>query len=291
MSKAYDRIPWFFLMKVLRKMGFSEVFVDVIWSIISSNWYFVLINGQAHGFFHSTRAVKQGDPLSHVLFIISAEVLSRALNTLIDDNQFVGYRLPKWSDNLNHLAYVDNTIIFTSSNKYSLERIMECLQEYETESGQKINKHKSAFFLHQNVAGEVRKLVEECTGFTRGQFPLTYLGFPITHARKRKSYYDELIKRVKSKLQVWKGNTLSYGGKEVLISSVCVPIHVLSAIVPPTCVFKELHRIFAKFFWSNKVNGRSKHWEAWDKVCLPKQEGGLGFKSLFAVSQAMYVEI
>lgn len=47
---------------------------------------------------------------------------------------------------------------------------------------------------------------------------------------------------------------LSFGGKEVLITSVLqsTPIHVLSAVVPPNCVLKELHRIFAKFFWSNK---------------------------------------
>lgn len=51
---------------------------------------------------------------------------------------------------------------------------------------------------------------------------------------------------------------LSYGGKEVLINSVLqsVPIHILSAIVPPMCVLKELHRIFAKIFWSNKVSER-----------------------------------
>ncbi|WMV19930.1 hypothetical protein MTR67_013315 [Solanum verrucosum] len=87
----------------------------------------------------------------------------------------LSYGLPKCSDNLNHLVYADDTIIFTSSNKYSLERIMEYLQEYETESGQKINKHKSAFILHQNVAGEVKKLVEECTGFTRERETVEHL--------------------------------------------------------------------------------------------------------------------
>lgn len=136
-----------------------------------------------------------------MLFILSAEVLSKALNSLVEDTQFVGYGLPKWSANLNHLAYADDAIIFASTNKYSLEKIMSILQKYEVQLGQKVNKNKSSYYLPQNAASNMKHLVEECTGFTRGHFPLIYLGCPITHARKRKEHYADLIKRVKTKLQ------------------------------------------------------------------------------------------
>lgn len=168
MTKAYDRVSWFFLMKVLRKIGFSHIFVYLIWILVSNNWYSVLINGQAQGFFHSTRGVKQGDPLSPALFILSAEVLSRSLNALFEDVQFIGYGLPKWSSQLNHLAYADDTIIFSSADKYSLKKIVSTLHEYEVQSGQKINKEKRYFFIHQSVATDLKILVEECTGFSRG---------------------------------------------------------------------------------------------------------------------------
>lgn len=199
--------------KVLRKIGFTETFVDLIWRLLSNNWYSVLINGQSHGFFHSTRGVKQGDPLSPALFILSAEVLSRALNALFEDGRFVGYGMPKWSTKINHLSYADDTIIFTSADRYSLKKIVSVLQAYETQSGQKINKEKSGFFMHQNAATTHKQLVEECTGISRGQFPLKYLGCPIFHARKRKIHYADLIQKVKSRLQALKGNMLSYGGK------------------------------------------------------------------------------
>ncbi|XP_070055358.1 uncharacterized protein [Nicotiana tomentosiformis] len=47
MAKAHDRVSWKYLMHVLRKMGFAECFINMIWNLISSNWYSVLINGQA----------------------------------------------------------------------------------------------------------------------------------------------------------------------------------------------------------------------------------------------------
>lgn len=112
MEKAYDGVDWNFLIKVLEKMDFNNVFVDKIWRLVANNWYFVLINRQAQGFFHSTRGVKQGDPLSPALFILTAEVLSRALNKLFGHNDFRGFGMPKWSENFNYIAYVDDTIIF-----------------------------------------------------------------------------------------------------------------------------------------------------------------------------------
>ncbi|XP_018625202.2 uncharacterized protein [Nicotiana tomentosiformis] len=47
---------------------------------------------------------------------------------------------------------------------------------------------------------------------------------------------------------------------------------------------EHLHKLFARFFWSNKEEGRSRHWSSWKKLCLPNEEGVLGFRSLFDVS-------
>ncbi|XP_075091560.1 secreted RxLR effector protein 78-like [Nicotiana tabacum] len=91
MAKAYDRVSWKHLLHVLRKMGFSEHFINMVWNLMSNNWYSVLVNVQSSRFFKSTRGVKQGDPLSPALFILSAEVLSRSLNKLFEDKSFVGF--------------------------------------------------------------------------------------------------------------------------------------------------------------------------------------------------------
>lgn len=71
-AKAYDRVSWKFLLHVLRRMGFAKCFINMVWNLISNNWYSVMVNGQESRFFHSSRGVKQGYPLSPTLFILSS---------------------------------------------------------------------------------------------------------------------------------------------------------------------------------------------------------------------------
>jgi len=77
--KVFDTLDWEFLIAVLNKFGFSNLFCDWILEILRSAHLSVLVNGNAVGFFSCSRGVRQGDPLSPLLFCLVEEVLSRAL--------------------------------------------------------------------------------------------------------------------------------------------------------------------------------------------------------------------
>ncbi|XP_075088439.1 uncharacterized protein LOC142170431 [Nicotiana tabacum] len=178
---------------VLRKMGFTERLIGIAFGLVSNNWYSILINGQAHGFFKSSRGVKQGDSVSPTLFILAAEALSRGLNALHTNLYFCGFGMPKWSPKINHLAYADDIIIFSSSDETSLTLIMQVLNAYEAASGQLINKTKSAVYLHHLTHMEVVSKLERITGIHRNEFPIIYLGCPISYTRRKLEYYQPLI--------------------------------------------------------------------------------------------------
>ena len=125
MMKAYDRVSWLFFIRVLRRFGFSEVWIDMIWRLISNVWFSVFVNGSPQDFFKSSRDLRQGDLISTALFVIGAEVLSRSLNMLAEYKRFRPFKVPRGCSMVTHLDYADDVIILTSGLKASITLVKE----------------------------------------------------------------------------------------------------------------------------------------------------------------------
>ena len=78
-SKAYDRVVWQFLRKMMIRLRFDQQWVTLVMETIHTTSYPVLINGEPQGFVQPTRGIKQGDPLSPYSFVLCTESLSTML--------------------------------------------------------------------------------------------------------------------------------------------------------------------------------------------------------------------
>ncbi|WMV58521.1 hypothetical protein MTR67_051906 [Solanum verrucosum] len=130
---------------------------------------------------------------------------------------------------INHLSFADDVIVFTSTDKHSMKLIMDTLEEYEHTSNQLINKEKSHFMVPTNTPQDIISTIQEVTGFSQKDSPITYLGCPLYIGRQMIIFYSQLVEKVSKKICGWKARILSFGGKITLIKHALqsIPIHTM----------------------------------------------------------------
>ena len=90
-EKTYDHVNWSFLMYLLQRCGFLDMWRKWIICCIPNAKFSILINGSPSDFFGSTRGIRKGDPLSPLFFDVVMEALSRMLDVAAAIGQFSGF--------------------------------------------------------------------------------------------------------------------------------------------------------------------------------------------------------
>lgn len=142
LSKAFDRANWLYIRLPLTHLGFPYCFIKWIMSCITDVSYNVLLNGEATSFFTSERGLRQGCPLSPLLFLLIMEGLSRLITFSWDRNQITGIHI---SDNLylTHLLFVDDILIFLNGCIGDATTLQHIFVLFQQATGMMINKSKS----------------------------------------------------------------------------------------------------------------------------------------------------
>ncbi|GJS17932.1 RNA-directed DNA polymerase, eukaryota, reverse transcriptase zinc-binding domain protein [Tanacetum coccineum] len=232
-AKAYDTLNWRFLEQILKQFGFLEKLIGWVITCVSNAAFSTSVNGERYGYFKSGRGLRQGDLMSPLLI---------------------------------HPDY-------GSPNSYGAKKkvLKEGLMEFSKTSGLVPNMNKSTIFFG-SVKGIERKRILEVMPFNVGILPMKYIGVPLITKNIGISECNQLVERVKQKVNDWKNKALSYVGRLQLIASVLVSMHIYWAsvfLIPKTTV-KEIEKSLKGFLW---CQGELKRGATWKVICGPKSQG------------------
>ena len=78
-------------------------------------------------------------------------------------------------------------------------------------------------------------------------------------------------------------------GKEILLKAVAqsIPVFAMSVFCLPKGVCKDIMDVIAQYWWGDDEENKKMHWFSWWKLCIPKCDGGLGFRDLHSFNLAL----
>jgi hypothetical protein len=110
-EKAYDKISWDFLFEMLRQRGFDEIWCKWIKEVVTSGTLSVQVNGSVGSYFKSGKGVRQGDPLSPLLFNLATNSLAKMVHKAQENGLIKGLVPNCIEQGVAILQYAHDTIL------------------------------------------------------------------------------------------------------------------------------------------------------------------------------------
>jgi hypothetical protein len=199
---------------ILIKSGFGLALTNWIMSCVTSVSYAVLINGEPSPFFQRGKGLRQGFPLSSLLFILVMEGLSILIKKEKEAGLLTGIKVSRIT-NILHLLFVDDVLIMTRACLAEWKAIVGLLKVFLHATGLQINEEKSTF--HSAGLDEVGfapfKVIFPYS-FESIETGFKYLGFFLKPNCYKADDWRWLIKKFEKIIDHWCNRWLSLGGAQ-----------------------------------------------------------------------------
>nr|CAD1829771.1 unnamed protein product [Ananas comosus var. bracteatus] len=172
-ERAFDQVDWSFLLDLLQARGFSQRWISWIRSFLHSASTSVILNGTPGKSFPCRRGLRQGDPLSPLLFILCVDVLYRLIQIAVIERLLPDVGIG--NARLHTLQFADDLIIFFDGSTRSAAIVKLILDKFAGCSGLKINYSKSSVTPINMPDAQASSLQEEKTTLTLMPMPTSGL--------------------------------------------------------------------------------------------------------------------
>lgn len=250
---AFDRIKHTYLWQILREYNFSDQFINKVKNIYTEAFSFVNVNCRTTTKIKLGRSVRQGCPLSMLLFVLAIQPL---LNEFKKRNFWIN-------------AYADDITIVSDKNKLNIAKII--LDDYATSTGSKLNPNKcDALYLGSSRNSHMLP----ASGWFNIKPEIKILGilFSTSLPEMVKSNWSTVTGNVQGLLASNKIRQLSLYQRGTFINTYALSrAWYVGQILPiPVLVSQRLKSLCGFFLWRTPLR------VAWTKIILPRKHGGLG---------------
>uniref|UniRef100_A0A8C5MRY5 Reverse transcriptase domain-containing protein n=1 Tax=Leptobrachium leishanense TaxID=445787 RepID=A0A8C5MRY5_9ANUR len=275
-EKAFDRVTWPFLFRLLVRLGLPDNFINVIKALYENPRAQIKLQGASRSPFTISNGTRQGCPLSPILFVLALEPL---LTRIRQSPHIQG--VPLGNHRFTVSAYADDILLSLTDPLRSMRHLHDLLTHYGSLSGFKVNLTKSqAMPLHMSP-----EMVADMASSFRipiVRTSLKYLGVSLTSDPTRlfSANIPPVIRQIKKDLEDWTEKPISWIGRIHSVKMNILPrLLFLFQALPVAVTRRDLAGIQSAidaFVWQNKRRRVAR------KILYrPKTRGGLGLPNLY----------
>ncbi|KAL3689674.1 hypothetical protein R1sor_015983 [Riccia sorocarpa] len=258
-KKAFNTLRWNFLYKVMEKMEFGQSFIDLVTTLNRDASSAIRINSSSSGTFSITRSVRQGCPLSPLLFTIAIQ----------------GY-------------FADDAHLLIQADRQYLLNAKTVLQEYGKASGLTVQWTKSkARWI--SVANPTPDWITELEWLwdTRDEAD-RFLGFYFKDEIDDETIYQITLQKIKKRLNCHSSRSTTLHGRVVIANHFIYGViwFILPLWSGNRARLRALETLILRYVWGGDESTKAGHKVAEKVLHQPKNEGGLGLMFMQAQTQA-----
>lgn len=269
-QKAFDMVAHEYLFEILSRFGFGDRFQKWIKIMYTEIYSAVKNNGHLTQFFPISRSVRQGCPISAMLYVISAEPLARLVHA---STNIIGIEIGDSHHKSLLYQHADDTTI-TVSDSASLHNALEIMEQYSRSSGGMINYTKSEVMAlgSASVPSEIKNKINvkddsiEILGVC--------LGRNKTFCNERN--WAKKVKNIKMLLGFWKNRDINIKGRAEVINSLLMSKlwYMLNVQPIPEWAITEITKACIDFLW------KGAHLVKYKTIIGERKMGGLNIPDI-----------
>lgn len=292
-EKAYDKVAHDYLWRVLERFGLPIAFVDCFRKLYTNAKTSVMINGVLSSPFKVYRGVRQGDPISCLLFDLAIEPLS----AMIRDSDIVGFQIPGTMEKLKATLFADDTTVYLSEDDDFgvLQGILDkwCLAAKARFNIKKTEvipigtpEYRKNMVDTYRVTGQWRNYPQNVRMASDGNV-VRMLGAFMGNDAEAASVWSTTLAKVALAIERWKMGISTIEGRRHVVQMIIggMTQFLTDVQLMPPSVCKRLEGMISQYFWNDRARPPIKM----KYIQTPFESGGLKVLDLEARNEAIQV--